>query len=1175
MAPTVDPTAWANRLAEAKARAAQLKAARASGYSSNEITEMYSRPSSSNNNNAQVSESSASQSYNRSSEQEFRPSQNTSSSSHPGYRGIMFPGGQDRGGEPEYDSGRPVSHRASERDLYQSPTAAPSRVSQEADDMFYANLRGGDGGREKSAASGRRPAWNSDFGGDDMRNPSEPAPREDHNAARAAGPMSTKQRLAQMRDDLSAPPADAQAAKNYAGIVPNREPNNNNQPSSDFPASRAAQRSYDSNAMDTPAASSSGSGGLGDLLQPKKPLSRTGLKPAVRPKPSQSSSGYSATTDNYSSQSNSFAGAQYSNPYDDIPVGAARSSVQSLPNDLESHRGRAGTNDISPPHSKRQSARYSQDDHHQQHHQHQQHYSEGRESSEWRESPSHSSQDRWNEAPSRRFDTSPPLPAHKTSANRSGPSSYDQQQHSAYYQDEDRDAGYSRYRDDPPNYRESHSAQYSHSSYPNHHHHNGSSNGNDPYSNGRVHTAPPSHTRHPSGAASSGGGAGGAPSGSQLALLKSKLRDHSAATAAGSEQGGGRRTLTRQPSFGNLVRGTSVGAYRDSGSGSARNGGGSGSRPGTGGPYSNASSYPDDPYIEESNSNTPPFRHSSASYGTQRPGMLTHAGSSSGSSQDPRVRSAGSTGYSSYSDLKRPASESHSATSGPGRSRNHAYQYNIDEGYDDGSRDAYDSRRDQDDADDQDTDERGNRLSYFAADPKNMPDNVAKQWENAYPPGYKPPAPEQEEENIWRRKNPVPSSRSRPFASQSNRANSAPRAPSMREDRSYQDEDDFMTAPPSRAPQRSAPSSAFAKPQANSRRSQSEPQEAFVGPDGEVVEIERVECRQCGRKFAPKALDAHSRACNKVFISKRKAFDTKAHMIPAEAQALAAKKAMEEGMGSRFGGRSAVDRPIKSKANKGKAWENKSNQLREAMRAARQIKAAVARGEDISKLPPPPPSAPDSSLVPCPHCGRNFSEQAAERHIPKCTSIKAKPKALVRGSGVAAGAAGAKKLAATQSTSGASTSTRAVSSAGLRSSHSASGAAASGSGYGLGREDPFDRGGGGGAFSSGILPVPGMPGHSETRSQMVSRARVSSSGGYGSARERKMSLGGPGGGGGGGGGYSNGLDDVPIRGAHQASKYGGGYGQNHSNRSGAADYERMIDQEYSRANSYSAGYSRR
>ena len=43
-----------------------------------------------------------------------------------------------------------------------------------------------------------------------------------------------------------------------------------------------------------------------------------------------------------------------------------------------------------------------------------------------------------------------------------------------------------------------------------------------------------------------------------------------------------------------------------------------------------------------------------------------------------------------------------------------------------------------------------------------------------------------------------------------------------------------------------------------------------------------------------------------------------------------------------------------------------------------------------------------ASLVPCPYCGRSFSETAAERHIPKCQDIIHKPSRLMAGSGTGA-----------------------------------------------------------------------------------------------------------------------------------------------------------------------------
>ena len=68
-----------------------------------------------------------------------------------------------------------------------------------------------------------------------------------------------------------------------------------------------------------------------------------------------------------------------------------------------------------------------------------------------------------------------------------------------------------------------------------------------------------------------------------------------------------------------------------------------------------------------------------------------------------------------------------------------------------------------------------------------------------------------------------------------------------------------------------------------------------------------------------------------------------------------------------------------------------------AVNAGRQITEAQAAGRP---LPPPVASLDEcDDRVPCPHCGRRFSGAAAERHIPKCNSINAKPKMLTRGGG--------------------------------------------------------------------------------------------------------------------------------------------------------------------------------
>lgn len=56
-------------------------------------------------------------------------------------------------------------------------------------------------------------------------------------------------------------------------------------------------------------------------------------------------------------------------------------------------------------------------------------------------------------------------------------------------------------------------------------------------------------------------------------------------------------------------------------------------------------------------------------------------------------------------------------------------------------------------------------------------------------------------------------------------------------------------------------------------------------------------------------------------------------------------------------------------ASKKSKWQAESNAFRESMRAARQVSKAIATG---APLPPPIASAPDPSLIQCPHCSRRF-----------------------------------------------------------------------------------------------------------------------------------------------------------------------------------------------------------
>jgi len=164
-------------------------------------------------------------------------------------------------------------------------------------------------------------------------------------------------------------------------------------------------------------------------------------------------------------------------------------------------------------------------------------------------------------------------------------------------------------------------------------------------------------------------------------------------------------------------------------------------------------------------------------------------------------------------------------------------------------------------------------------------------------------------------------------------------------------------------------------------------------PEGETGPApgELVTCAVCSRQMTERALQAHSKACGKV----RKKFDSKSNRVSSEAaQLLKGEKKKKAAIAER-----------KIAASKGK-WKAESNALREAMKASRGVAKAQKNG---TALPPPVASAPDPSLVQCPHCSRRFNEKAAERHIPKCADIKAKPTRLKRGAHRGIGSTDGKK----------------------------------------------------------------------------------------------------------------------------------------------------------------------
>lgn len=156
-------------------------------------------------------------------------------------------------------------------------------------------------------------------------------------------------------------------------------------------------------------------------------------------------------------------------------------------------------------------------------------------------------------------------------------------------------------------------------------------------------------------------------------------------------------------------------------------------------------------------------------------------------------------------------------------------------------------------------------------------------------------------------------------------------------------------------------------------------------------------CTICGRNFAEDRIEKHREICQKTKSKKRKVFDTTKHRVlgtDAEKYVLQKKK-----VGGAAASKKSISGPTATAAKAGAAdnrrksdWRRKHEEFIQAIRAAKEMQAHLAKGGKLSDLPPPPPSE-NPDYVQCPHCSRRFNQTAAERHIPKCaTMLHNKPK---------------------------------------------------------------------------------------------------------------------------------------------------------------------------------------
>ena len=171
---------------------------------------------------------------------------------------------------------------------------------------------------------------------------------------------------------------------------------------------------------------------------------------------------------------------------------------------------------------------------------------------------------------------------------------------------------------------------------------------------------------------------------------------------------------------------------------------------------------------------------------------------------------------------------------------------------------------------------------------------------------------------------------------------------------------------------------------------------AMGGASPDIIPAEWSQCQGCGRTFNESAFAKHTKICDKVFCAKRSTFDSKKHRLNGTEAAQVSggsKGAGKRGAASNTRGRSDRSGGASSALNNGSMpkWKTQSSQLREAMKASRQVamaqKEAERRGVPLASVLPPSSSPgggasyEDPSFIRCPHCNRTFNEKVYFLHL--------------------------------------------------------------------------------------------------------------------------------------------------------------------------------------------------
>lgn len=173
-----------------------------------------------------------------------------------------------------------------------------------------------------------------------------------------------------------------------------------------------------------------------------------------------------------------------------------------------------------------------------------------------------------------------------------------------------------------------------------------------------------------------------------------------------------------------------------------------------------------------------------------------------------------------------------------------------------------------------------------------------------------------------------------------------------------------------------------------------------------LVPAELQQCPHCNRSFNERSYEKHKKICKKVFVDKRKAFDSRKKRIEGTELASFYNDKRKRIGSSKIASKTTGYFENNNKVENSSKWRQQSQQFRQAMKAARIVKIAQNRSKE-SGIPLAsllPQSLPNNEMdyndyITCPTCGRRFNEISGQRHITHCQSIRNKPSVLLARSG--------------------------------------------------------------------------------------------------------------------------------------------------------------------------------